>query len=164
MRDGDELEPLRRAWEELEVPEPAPERSADVAERAALEWVRRTWERVEPPAPVRSPWPRPAPAAARTRRWPWIAAAAAAGLAGFWLATAPSREEPPGTAGSPEPAIARTELPAKGSGATEEHSTPPAEVELAHVAPDRMELRSGSVRLILLTQSAGPAAARSEDG
>jgi hypothetical protein len=173
-RDGDELEPLRRAWEELRAPEPAPERSpADAAEHAALEWVRAAWERVAPPAPARlsarGPMPRPVPAP--ERRWAWIAAAAAAGIAGLWLALAPTGEGPRGTPSAPEPGIARREPPPSplesGEGPSavlEEQPTAPGKVEVAHVTSDRMELRSGSVRLILLTGSTGPAAARSEDG
>jgi hypothetical protein len=157
-REGDELEPLRRAWEELRAPEPAPERSpADAAERAALEWVRAAWGRVDPPAPARRFFPRPAPAAAPERRWAWIAAAAAAGIAGLWLALAPVDEGPP------ELGIARPELPGGEPAVPEEQPTAP-KVEVAHVTSDRMELRSGFVRLILLTGRAGAAAARSDDG
>jgi hypothetical protein len=163
VRSDEELEGLRRAWDDLDAPDPIRDAAqADAQERAALEWMRGAWERVETPASIR--W-RGAPAE-RGRRWAQMAAAAAAAAAGivwFWFAATPTHESPFEPSSPSELGIALAE-PRVGSGVPDEGPTAPAKVEVARVTSDRMELRSGSVRLILLTESAGPAAARSEDG
>ena len=139
---------LRRAWSRLEPPRPDPDlEGSDEPTRAAVEWMRAAWSRLEAPAPVvplalhrrRSGW----------RRWAQPLAAAAGVLValGVWLAL--QRLEP-----GVRPDGVDTETTART------HVGEPAPVplddgvELAALAPDRVELRSGPVRLILLTGEA----------
>jgi len=130
MPDRDPIEGLREAWGDLEAPPPDRVLEAPDAEtRAALEWMREAWRALEPPA-ARIPWRvRLARRAGGLR--PIAAAAAvlvAAVVFGRGFFDAPSR---PHEAVQPLAAL--------------------PEVRIASLDPDRMELRSGPVRLILLT-------------
>jgi hypothetical protein len=177
VRSDDELEALRAAWEWLEAPEP--DRALDEpdeATRAAVEWMRSAWAALEPP-PVEVP----APSASRVepsaqRRWPMLGALAAllAALvaAGLWaglerpaqrgtravvgVLTGPSVE--PEASGALEPA---DELDASSPAAREDARS--SAVQVAALSEDQMELRSGPVRLILLTNTARADGARERD-
>jgi len=147
------LEDLRRAWARLDAPQSAPELEVcDERTRAAVAWMQKAWGRVEAPAPV-------VPHTAFRRASPrWmlpLAAAAGALLAlGVWIALQRSTSgvRPEGVS---QPSAERTTQPQESapggaSGLIE------GEVELAALAADRIELRSGPVRLILLTATASP--------
>jgi len=168
MSRDDELDPLREAWRELDAPEP--ERALeqpDEAARAALEWMRGAWARVEPP-PALVPG-----SLRRARRAPrWFALAAAAGIGALLLWAA---LEGAGGGSAPDPergaTVARAEVDApvpvpapEPSAAAEELSAALEQVEIAALSADRMELRSGPVRLILLTETTDLAEVRPRDG
>jgi hypothetical protein len=143
----DELEPLRRAWDELAVPAAPRE---DAAERAAVDWMRGAWARIEPPAGASLPRRSARGASRRRPRWAWLAAAAAAGLAAVLLGLAQLGERRDARPRSTEVPVAGAP-PRSGPGLPAE----PESIPIATLTADRMELRAGNVRLILLTQHTG---------
>lgn len=148
-RFDDELARLREAWRGAEPSTGRGEEleREDAATRASVEWLRDAWRSVEPPA-------RPVPLARglrpRLRLLPRLAAAAlvAAGLAALLLRVLeepdPSAPDAPGTPGAPSE-VARVTPPSPPT-------TGGPRVEA--VGPDRIVLRSGSVRLYLPTADA----------
>lgn len=129
MPEDGGLEDLRRAWREMQGPDP--ERGLghpDAKTRAALVWLRGAWQRVAPPA-----LPVTAPAAPAWRRNLALIAAAAVAL----VAPGLRQRRPPATAEPPRPS-------ANGSA-----------LEVVALTSERTELRSGPVRLILLTHPSG---------
>ena len=157
--DRTELEALRAAWQGLPAPEPAPELTdEDATTRAAVDWLARAWASL--PVPQARPpriEPRPARPPARLHRLPrWPAAAAAAllavllavplliealtgdgALSGTPVAAAPSDDTTPVMPGPP------AALP------------PASSARLLAVGDDRVDLRSGNVRLTLFTPPHG---------
>lgn len=139
------LDALVAAWGAIELPAPtAPLDAPDATTRATVDWMARAWEATaEPPAP-RLPW--------RLRARPLLRHAtpflATAALLLLWVRFAATD-------------LSRIETPAVRLAATD-HSrieTPaalPASIPITHVATDRTELRSGRVRLILLTPPEPP--------
>lgn len=177
MRRDDELDALRAAWERLDAPEP--DRALDEpdeATRAAVEWMRTAWAALEPP-PVAVPVPSPARLEeARThRRWPLLGALAALlaalAAAGLWAGLERRREEPGPVVGvltvpTVEPDASGALEPADGidgSSPAAREDGPSSAVQVAALSEERMELRSGPVRLILLTDSARANGARERD-
>lgn len=146
--DGLPLDELRRAWAAAEPPPPDPDLDqADASTRAAVAWMQAAWSRVEAPVPV-------APLALRARRSGWrrwaqpLAAAAGVLLAlsaALWLQRSGPAVRPGGV---------DTETTAQIEGPAP--TRPDTDVEVAALAPDRVELRSGPVRLILLTGEDSP--------
>jgi hypothetical protein len=140
---ADPLSALQSAWRGLEPPDPtAAVDEPDPATRATIDWLRAAYRASE--TPIELPWAlRRRLALRRTKRIvPWLAAAAAALLA-VWLAT---RETP----APPEAEIAR-HVVVPGPIETPLAAPTPAPLVPVVVSADRMELRSGSVRFILLT-------------
>lgn len=130
----DELDDLRGAWQRLSPP-PAYRGLAeeDALTQAVVAWMRDAWQSV------------PAPAArGRLRRWPKAAAAlcaAAATLAvaalGIWALA--------GAAQRVQPRLESVQAPA----------APPrvaAPVQMLAQTPERLEMRSGAVRLTVFRQ------------
>jgi hypothetical protein len=141
LGEFDELRELRGAWRALEPPAAtAPIDEPDPATRATVEWLRAAWRASEPAAPQiwSLPWSLRMRLRLRRARLAPIAAAAAlvvaiAAGAGVWSShVAESR---------------RLETPRADDVA------PSLSLVPSYVTPDRMELRSGAVRLILLTPS-----------
>lgn len=127
MREGEPWTGLRSAWNALEAPAPADDwREADERTRACVEWMRAAWSEVRPSRAASPP----------VRAWrgyrPWPAAAAAV-LVGSLLSFAVERR------GIAEAPTARSPRTAR------------EEITVAAVAPDRLELISGPVRLVLLS-------------
>ena len=148
--DGSDLplDELRRAWERLETPRPEPElEDCDPRTRAAVAWMQAAWSRVEAPAP-RVPLARPA-----LRPQPWMLPLAAA--AGVLLALAVVFALQRLGVGV-RPADVDTPIAAQPASQGAPAPRPDDAVELAALAPDRVELRSGPVRLILLTGGDSP--------
>jgi hypothetical protein len=164
--ERDPLEELRARWQDLAPPPPGDELAAEPAEvRVPLERLRDAWRALEPAAGDADAARRAVRAWAAAQRAPagvrpdarvgWsVLAAAAAALAaliggGAWLA-ARGGEGPQGA----RPAYVATAPPAPES--AEPPGAPPAEnaPRLAAVAVDRIEIRSGNVRLVWLTDLA----------
>ena len=149
----DPLEALGEAWRSLEPPAPADGLAdCDPLTRASVEWLRDAWQRLEPQRPVALP--------ARSSPNPWrqavaplaVAAAVLAVLAGSaWWGTRPGPEPAPRVADLDPTPFAGSVLPL-GAGAG-----------VSHVASDRIELRSGNVRLVLLTGPPAGAADMADD-
>lgn len=142
---------FERAYRELQPPPPHRELyEEDAATRASVTWLAQAWSALEAPA---SPASRLAPAARsagsagrpaiRLRQLALLGAAAAI----LALAFAPLFRE----ASDPqhEPASARLAAAASSAAAAPIASTAPA-IEVLHAGRDRVELRSGTVRLTLL--------------
>ena len=158
--DFDPLEDLREAWQSLEAPEPADELdAADARTREVVAWLRAAWRTVEPARQPR------VPAGASILRPRFgrpallrLAAAAlilALGAAVFWRPGA----EAPGRPGEDEPA---EPVVADGPGGPvpeviPEQPVPEGRVQLASLSSEHIEMRSGPVRLILLTGDGHPA-------
>jgi len=167
-REPPELDALRATWRELEPP--APDAALDAPDpraEAAVEWMRAAWRELEPP-PAEIPWrlrARP-----RRRTLARLAAAAAILVALAWSLRELARRD---TEVPDEVAVATVETgadsehrtpppaPAHGAGrpggGREDETAPPSadtgdEPVLVALASDRMELRSGPVRLILITE------------
>lgn len=158
---------LRGAWEELPAPEA--DRGAgedpDAATRATLAWMRAAWDSQPVPearpsevlrpvagnVPARGPARAPGGAGPRTRAADpaWAAAALAAAVLGFLgFRLIPGDGSSSSGPGSPDRGrIARNSAENPGPKRVPERSPVP----VASLRPDRMELRSGNVRLILLT-------------
>jgi hypothetical protein len=114
-------DPLRALWEAVEPPPPARGLAdEDAATRAAVQWLQAAHARVAPALRM------PSAPRRRFRLRPLAPLAAAAAL--LLLLLVPPRPEP--AAAAPPPPRAGVELLASGA--------------------DRIELRSGTVRLILL--------------
>jgi len=131
--DAGAADELRALYERLQPPPLADEAGeSDPTTAEVVAWMRGAWQRIEPP---RVAVPRPAvplPSRRRTRSSSFALAAAAAlvllaGAAAYLRALRPASAPPPNVA----------EQPASG-------------VEILAVLPDRIELRSGPVRLVLL--------------
>ena len=121
------LDPLRRAWNALDPPPIARAEPRDAATRATLAWLRAAWA-VEACPPVR---------VTRTERFPWavlMPATAAALLAALLLPPRPPAEP---------------RLPVDRVVATVEPE-PVEPVQIVTSSPERLELRSGAVTLVLL--------------
>jgi len=136
------LRELEAAWRSLPLPPPNRElEDEDPATRQAVEWMRSAWVSLEIP---RAPAP-PVPMRAR-RRWPSrlarIAAVLVLALGALLLARSISAPD--------ETEIARTP-PTNDTEARQGPDPPPPAVALLAATADRIELRSGPVRLVLLT-------------
>lgn len=181
MHSDDGLDPLRAAWERLEAPEPDRAlEDPDEATRAAVAWMRGAWAALEP-LPVEVPAELAAErsqARTRARSWAPLAGALAALVvallaAGLWsaaqrgravqetvLGALPSRDAEPREVQLPREAEPTAVMPDEPAAPEAE---PPRGVRLAALSDDRMELRSGPVRLILLTNTAGADGARGRE-
>jgi hypothetical protein len=140
MSERDPLDELAARWRRLEPPDPtAAIDGPDAATRAAIGWMRDAWRAATPAAPRALPWRLRARLLRRTAL-PWLAAAAAIVAVAFLL----SRAGDPGRrpTGRPDPVRVAAQEPSLRSFAC---------------APDRIELRSGPVRLILFTTTTAPA-------
>jgi hypothetical protein len=151
---------LERAYRELQPPPPHRElREEDAATRASVAWLAQAWSALEAPAGStirRAPAARSAGSAGRRAirlRQLVLLGAAAAILA---LAFAPLFRE----ASDPrhEPASARLAAAASSPAAAPIAHAAPA-IEVLHAGRDRVELRSGAVRLTLLPARASGRAA-----
>jgi hypothetical protein len=157
--DKEALDALRAAYHALPPPPPVRELSEeDATTRAAVAWMAAAFAALPVPACPVPATARPAAPAPAARSAAWSAArtarrfAAAAALlalllgAAFWLATLRPAPDTP-----PAPVVV----------APRADGTPPAEPRLATAvvaaAPDRLELTSGPVRLLLFTESFEPA-------
>lgn len=129
------LDELRSAWSSLEAPEPRP----DAATVASVEWMRAAWRALPVPAADPSVLVSRRRRAERQTIATWAAAATVL-LAG--IAFSVQRLTPPARSG--------VEVTAIGG---EPSSTKPY---IAAVESDRVEMRSGPVRLILLTNDPEP--------
>ena len=132
--ERDPLAALRDAWAGLE-PRELPDEPTDAVTVAVRAELRRAWHRLEPPATVLPP---------RLRRTPsrgaaWPAAVAAAVLVAFGALLWRGGGPPTLPAESPVAAV-----PSEGP-------------RIAAVTAERLELTSGNVRLVLLTQNTAPA-------
>ena len=156
----DVLEELRGAWASLEAPAPADDLGeTDPRTRQVVEWMREAWSTLEPE--TTPTWHRPAPIlrpAFRPEVLPRLAAAAlVAGLVALlWWgrqgdATIPdsSPDEGPMMAagGNPRPEEQRAPEPER----VPERSVQAHGVQFASLSSEKIEMRSGSVRLVLLT-------------
>lgn len=132
----DPLEELAAQWRRLEPPDATAAVDApDDATRAAIGWMREAWRAAAPAAPRDLPWKLRA-RLLRRRALPWLAAAAAIVAVAFLLSRA---GEPGGRSlGRPDPVRVAAQVPSHRS---------------FDCAPDRIELRSGPVRLILFTNT-----------
>ncbi len=131
------LADLQAAWRTLDAPPAtAPLDAPDATTLATVEWLREAWQATATPPAPSVPWRLRARPLLR-RASPWLALAAALLLFARTLAerpVAPLAIEPPVASR----AVPRLDRP------------------IARVTPDRMEMRSGHVRLILLTPPAMP--------
>jgi hypothetical protein len=142
------LEELRSAWARIDSPLPQDELAqCDERTRAAVEWMRSAWSRVEVPAPVL---PARSVRFHRAQRFvlPLAVAAGALVALGVWLAL--QRFAPGVRPDSVSPEIALDTTPAE-AGAQAGSTYLARDIEVASLAPDRLEVCSGSVCLILLT-------------
>ena len=150
-RDPDPLEELRESWNSLEPPAPVRDLAAEDAEtRAAVRWMASTWNALEAPEPRAVPTPirstvvrRAAPVLSLAPR---LALAAAAGLF-VWFGFVASRPDPSDTA------LSNSGLSQSGAanGAPELAAvTAPSAPVLLAATEERVEMRSGGVRLVLL--------------
>ena len=143
MRDErDPIEELRDAWSALAPPEHAPE-ELDARTRAAVDWMRGAWATLEPGNVVVPRRIAARRALRRTTSLALVAALAAAILVVLQLAT--QRGEPAG--GGEDVELASSS--AADAPAVPNSASPSAPAALAREG-GRLELRRGSVRLILL--------------
>jgi hypothetical protein len=148
------LDELRRAWSRIEAPSPQDDLAqCDQRTRAAVEWMRNAWSRVEVPEPVL---PARSVRFRRAQRFvlPLAAAAGALVALGIWLAL--QRFAPGVRPESVSPQIAQQSTSAEGTTQEEGSAYLATGVEIASLAPDRLEVCSGSVCLILLTPQTSP--------
>lgn len=155
------LDELRRAWSEIGAPRPDAELAqCDEPTRAAVVWMQSAWSSVEVPAPVL-----PRRALTFSRRQyslshkqrlivPLAAAAGALLALGAWLAL--QRFAPGVRPSAVSPAIAHDTTAAEQSPLSAGTTYLATGVEVASLAPDRLEACSGSVCLILLTPRSSP--------
>ena len=146
-RDPEPLDALREDWQALVPPAPVrPLADEDAETRTAVDWMRSTWNALEAPEPgsvptalTRTLASRPAP---RLRLVPRIALALAAGLvAWFGFAVLRPAQDPTSSTEAPVELASVETAPAPSMQA--------APIVLA-ANTERVELRSGSVRLVLL--------------
>ena len=140
MPDGyDPLDDLREAWRSVEPPPPADELAdADPTTRAVVGWLREAWQGLEPRNPLRPPVPAPVLAfrPATLARLAVAALVVALAAALFWR---------PEGARVPEMEVVPERL------------VPRERVQFASLTSEHIEMRSGPVRLILLTGDGHPA-------
>ena len=136
---------LHALYRDLRPPPPADEASeADPTTRQVVQWMRGAWQALEAPPSTRPGELRPRPRALPARRWVVPAAAAALLLlagGALWRAL--------GVPGEPAFPARLAQAPAAPPEATPDAPAHDA-VEILGVHPDRVELRSGNVRLVLL--------------
>jgi hypothetical protein len=143
------LEEFAAAWRALEPPAVDDlEATPDPATRASIEWLRAAWQAAAPPAPRELPW------SLRMRRTlrraaPWSALVATA--AAIVLLLSPVRHRSPADSPALPPTVPVEQV---AIGPRTPERTPPA----TEIHADRMEMRSGNVRLILFTSSPPPRA------
>ena len=158
----DPLRPFTSAWRALTPPEPtAPLKTPDAETAATIAWLRRAWQTVAPDRAAPSAPPNELPwrlrrriALARIARpfrdvGPGLVAAAAVVLAALFFFAGEHGSSPP----LHEEGAIPTELaagPAPDS-ITAVSPAPSSVPVLTQISADRMELRSGPVRLILFT-------------
>ncbi|RKY17602.1 MAG: hypothetical protein DRQ55_15380 [Planctomycetota bacterium] len=142
-RDDDPLAALQRAFDELQPP--VPQRALgdeDASTRAVVGWARGAYDGLQPPAPVlrlrESPRSATTARSERGQRWRRHAAAAAL-LLGLGLALR-----------------SRPELRPRPPSAEPVDSGP----RLVAVADDHLVMRSGNVRLVLITSNSDAPALR----
>ena len=148
------LDELRRAWSGVEAPSvPDDLAQSDERTRAAVEWMRSAWSRVEAPAPV---FPARVVRFQRAQRFVLPLAAAAGGLfaLGIWFALQRFTTGVRPDVVSPE--IAQQTTSSEGAAPEEGSTFLSSGVEVASLAPDRLEVCSGTVCLILLTPESAP--------
>jgi hypothetical protein len=149
QRDELPLDELREAWRSQSPAEPADElEEADPKTRATVAWMRAAWQALEVPEP-RLPAPRRARfVRLRPRLVPLVLAAAAAVLVmlGVYLAKDASDVQ---RMPEQETRLAQGEGPSEPLQRTTEVAS---SADIAYLGDDRMELRSGPVRLVLLTR------------
>jgi len=141
----DEIDPLRAAWKQLQVPDELAHRAAgDPETRACMDWMVSAWSSLDaPPAALRSARSGPDPVTLRRRVVRRVVPFAAAACALFvWRVGQPASELPPAPMQSVEIAQANPERSV----------TRP----VIHPVINRdgsIETRSGNVRLILLPEN-----------
>ena len=143
------LEELRSAWARIDSPLPQDELAqCDERTRAAVEWMRSAWSRVEVPAPVL---PVRSVRFHRAQRFvlPLAVAAGVLVALGVWLAL--QRFAPGVRPDVVSPEIAHRTTPAEQAAPDAGTTYLASDIEVASLAPDRLEVCSGSVCLILLT-------------
>lgn len=145
-------DPLRGLWDAVAAPPPHRALADEDAEtRAAVDWLRRAYARV---APAAAPARRAArPAARSQRRWPRLLAAPAAAAALLLLARALFFDPGPAAPSTLPVAAGAASAPAPASPEPPPAAPVPGRapgVQLLASDPARVEMRSGSVRLILL--------------
>lgn len=135
---------LRALYRRLAPPPLADDASeADPDTARVVDWMQHAYRGLPvPPARL----PRPA-RRLPSRRAAWLGLAAAAGLLAL-VGAALWRSRPPSDSPAPAPRVAW--LP------TEPPVAPSTAVELLDVRPDRVELRAGTVRLVLLEPPTEP--------
>ena len=146
MAEYNDLDELRALWRDVRPPaEPA---AMDAETKRAVDWMRAAWRTVEPPAV-----PLPPPSTAqRTGAAPAVLAVLAAAallLAVMRLVAGDDRRRP-----APNGVTACNDG-AEVSEHPGDEDVPGSHVEaspLVAIAPDRIEMRRGCVRLILLRQ------------
>jgi hypothetical protein len=140
---------LQQLWQALEAPPPhRPLTEEDAATQASVAWLAAAWQRAEPAAAatLAGSAAAPAPILRLLRPWPWIGLAAAA-AALLVLLRGPDSIPPP------------HDLPRAASDliAAAPPTIPTPAVEILSTTPERIELRSGSVRLTWLQPQTDPA-------
>ncbi len=138
---------LRSAWEELSPPPPFRELAdEDAGTRASVAWLAEAYAAVTPAQPAAAP-------RAPRRQWRrWLPLLPLAAAAAFLLRAA---AEPP-LAPEPEPALAAAAVAPAAAAEAVAPAAPSSPVELIASLPDRLELRSGPVRLTLLQPHGTP--------
>jgi hypothetical protein len=142
-RDQDPLDALRHAWQSMPAPTPEDLLAADRDTERVVDWLRAAWIFLPEPTVVV---PSRRPLALRTRAIPLLRAAAVL-LIGATLIIFAFRM---GSTSSPVGPTPEDEPPFSVP-------SPPPAVEVTDLRSDRIELRSGPVRLILV-QPSGPSA------
>jgi hypothetical protein len=143
---------LQSAWRSIPPPDPtAPVDAPDAETRASVEWLSAAWRAAASHAPAPSTLPARLRARLLRRRAaaiaPWLAAAAALVLGITWFARSERTPSPPIELASEHSATVEPPLAPRSAGPES------GEPKLVTLTADRMELRSGPVRLILFTPS-----------
>ncbi len=157
-RGFDPLDDLRAAWRSLEAPAPTDELAdADPRTRRAVEWMRAAWATVEPERELAPP--RPVPVAAPRLLPPPVLLRLAAAILVATLAallwwrpdgSAAVEEGAPGlTADSDAPSAPDRRVPEPER--VPEQPVLEHVVQFASLSSEKLEMRSGPVRLVLLT-------------
>lgn len=155
--DRDAVAPLAEfaaAWRELDAPDATAALAApDAATQATVDWLRAAWQASAPATPTGLPWSMRTRLALR-RVAPWSALVAAAAAVVILLTQLAEPARVPPTPSAPLENVAIGPVPEPIA------SVPTAPAEIRPVIhADRMEMRSGNVRLILFTPAAPPRAA-----